>query len=126
MANERPTVLIVEDDENIQELLTFLLEREEVAVVIAPDGLKGQEMIETLDPPSLVLLDVMLPYQDGYQLLAKIRERSGWESVPVLMLTTKSMESDIVRGLEGGANDYVIKPFQPLVLLARIKRYLEG
>ena len=126
MANERPTVLIVEDDENIQELLTFLLEREEVAVVIAPDGLKGQEMIETLDPPSLVLLDVMLPYQDGYQLLAKIRERSGWESVPVLMLTTKSMENDIVRGLEGGANDYVIKPFQPLVLLARIKRYLEG
>lgn len=119
-----PQVLVIEDDSEIAFLLQFMLQRDGFDVLSAADGRAAEQAIAGLaEPPSLVLLDVMLPYVDGTQLLRQIRARPGWEAVPVLMLTAKSREPDIVRALELGASDYIVKPFQPMELLARIRRY---
>jgi DNA-binding response OmpR family regulator len=120
------TVLVVEDNGEISFLVKFLLEREGLTVALAADGRAAEQMIATMEPPSLVMLDVMLPFIDGFQLLLQIRGRKEWEKVPVLMLTAKSQESEIVRALEAGANDYVVKPFQPNELLARVRRLTRG
>lgn len=119
-------ILVVEDDGEIAYLLTFLLEREGFQVHSAADGREANHLIETLDPPGIVLLDVQLPYIDGFQLIKRIRARSGWEGVPIIMLTSKSAEPDIVRALDSGADDYVVKPFQPNELTARLRRHLSA
>jgi len=118
------TVLIIEDDDQIAYLLTFMLEREGYTVVGATDGQIAHDLINKIEPPKLVLLDVMLPFIDGFDLIKLIKSKTEWESVPVIMLSAKSQENDIVQALDAGANDYVVKPFQPMELLARIKRHL--
>ena len=117
-------VLIVEDNEDISYLLSFLLKREGFEVEQAPDGHAAATRIARNDPPNAVLLDVMLPYTDGFELLHRIRTSHGWETVPVLMLTAKTQEGEIVKALEAGANDYVSKPFQPQEVLARLRRMI--
>lgn len=117
--------MVVEDDDQIAYLLRFILEREGFKVELAGDGRIAQQLLERIAPPSLVMLDVMLPYVDGYQLLSMVRARPGWERVPVLMLTAKSQEKDIVRALDSGAADYLVKPFKPDELRARIKRLVK-
>ena len=114
--------LVVEDDDQIAYLLRFILEREGFRVELASDGRAAVALVERLAPPTLVMLDVMLPHVDGYQLLGMIRARADWQAVPVLMLTAKSQEKDIVRALDSGASDYLVKPFKPDELRARIKR----
>lgn len=118
-------ILIVEDDDHIAYLLEFMLQREGYTTVRAADGRAAEQLFETAVSPLLVLLDVMLPYQDGFQLVRLIRAKPEWKNVPVIMLTAKSHERDIVRALEAGANDYVIKPFQHNELLARVRRFLK-
>lgn len=118
----KPTALIVEDDSHILHLLRFILEREGYRAEVATDGRAAQGLVARLDPPAVVILDVMLPYVDGYQLLAEMRARPGWEKLPIIILTAKSQEKDIVRALDAGANDYVVKPFKPEELRARVKR----
>lgn len=120
------TVLVVEDNNEIAFLVQFLLEREGFRVELARDGRAAEQQIATMSPPTLAMLDVMLPYIDGFQLLEQIRSRKGWERVPVIMLTAKAQESAVVRALEAGANDYVVKPFQPNELLARVRRLTKG
>ncbi len=121
-----PSALVVEDDEHIAHLLKFMLERQNYQVHVARDGRQGKSLIETLPPPAFALLDVMLPFYDGLQLVALLRAQPGWQSVPVIMLTAKTQERDIVRALDAGANDYVLKPFQPNELLARVRRLSRG
>ncbi|MES2958164.1 MAG: response regulator transcription factor [Pseudomonadota bacterium] len=118
------SILIIEDDESIAELLRFMCEREGHAVESLIDGAAARQHILTSAPPALVLLDAMLPYRDGLSLLADMRALEPWKEVPVIMLTAKSLERDIVRALESGANDYVLKPFQPQELMARVRRLL--
>jgi DNA-binding response OmpR family regulator len=72
-----------------------------------------------------VTLDVMLPHTDGYEILRRIRGTPGWSAVPVILLTSRSQEKDIVRGLESGANDYLVKPFKPDELRARVRRLVK-
>jgi DNA-binding response OmpR family regulator len=115
-------VLVVEDDEDIGRLLKFVVEREGFTVTLCTDGRAAGERVATTPPPALVILDVMLPYASGYDLLAAIRGSATWARVPVLMLTAKSREADVVRALDGGADDYVTKPFQPAELRARIRK----
>jgi len=119
------TALIAEDDEQLAYILRFILEREGFEVQAAPDGRTAKELIATLQPPAIVILDVMLPHVDGYELLAQVRAKANWKGVPVIMLTARSQEQDIVRGLEAGANDYMVKPFKPEELRARIRRLLK-
>jgi two-component system alkaline phosphatase synthesis response regulator PhoP len=120
-----PTALVAEDDEQLAYILRFILEREGFEVHAAPDGRTAKELIASLSPPAIVVLDVMLPHADGYELLAQLRATTGWQAVPVIMLTARSQEQDIVRGLEAGANDYMVKPFKPDELRARIRRLLK-
>ena len=122
--SQTETVLIIEVDDQIAYLLTFLLEREGYTIAAATDGQMAHNMISEIDPPKLVLLDVMLPFIDGFDLIKLIRSLDSWQKVPVIMLSAKFQENDIVQALDAGANDYVVKPFQPMELLARIKRHL--
>ena len=126
LEGETPKVaLVVEDDDQIAYLLRFILEREGFKVEAAADGRLANDLVMNGPTPALVLLDVMLPFMDGYQLLAAIRARKGWENVPVLMLTAKSQEKDIVRALDSGAADYMVKPFRPDELRSRIRRLMK-
>ena len=118
------TILIVEDDEHISQVLRFMLERQGYQVTHLADGRAAAGHIASASRPALVLLDVMLPYIDGFELVRLVREREDWRGVPVLMLTAKNTERDTVRALDAGANDFVIKPFQPNELLARVRRHL--
>lgn len=116
------TILVVEDDEKISQLLNFLLEREGYKVLRVEDGKKALDCIASQTPPDVVLLDLMLPFKDGYQILTEVRGHTTWKNVPVLVLTAKAQSQEIARALDMGANDYLVKPFQPTELLARIKR----
>lgn len=128
MTTDSNSILVVEDDEHIGQVLKFLLERQGYRVGLFNDGLAARDGIEApaAEVPCMILLDVMLPYIDGFELVKIIRARTGWDAVPIVMLTAKTMEQDIVRALDAGANDYVVKPFQPNELLARIRRFLKG
>lgn len=126
LPDKAQTVLIVEDDKSIALLLRFIIEREGFCIEHASDGRDAQAKIELSPPPALVLLDIMLPYVDGFELLANIRCRPLWKDVPVLMLTSKGSERDISRALDSGADDYLVKPFQPDELKARMRRLMRG
>jgi len=119
------TALVVEDDEQLSHILRFILEREGFEVHQAADGRTAEKLLATLAPPTIVTLDVMLPHTDGYELLRRIRSTPGWSAVPVILLTSRSQEKDIVRGLESGANDYLVKPFKPDELRARVRRLVK-
>lgn len=113
-------ILVVEDDNNISNLIKMYLDKEGFEVRLAPDGGKAVEEFHA-QKPDLVLLDVMLPVLDGWGVLARIREHS---KCPVIMLTAKGEVDDRIHGLEMGADDYVVKPFEMKELLARINAVL--
>ncbi|MCK5267754.1 MAG: response regulator transcription factor [Spirochaetes bacterium] len=114
-------ILIIEDDPGIQLSLKDEFESEGFNVYSADDGLAGLEMIER-NPPDLIILDLMLPFQNGYQVCKKLRQEGN--NVPIIMLTVKDHEVDKVLGLELGADDYVTKPFSLRELLARVNALL--
>ncbi len=117
-------ILVVDDDPNVQRLLTYTLKQEGYEVIVAGDGAEGFRLWGT-ESPALMLLDVMLPKLDGYQVAAKIRTEEGTTAhVPIIMLTAEREVEQKVRGLRAGADDYLIKPFHPAELLARIKSLL--
>ncbi|HEY8357874.1 MAG TPA: response regulator [Ramlibacter sp.] len=119
-----PVALVVEDDPHIAQLLKFMLERAGYQVALAGDGRAAQAYVQSNPPPAVGLFDVMLPFLDGLQLVALVRRQPGWETVPVIMLTAKAQERVIVSALDAGANDYIVKPFQPDELLARVRRFV--
>jgi len=121
------TAVVVEDDQIIATVVEHLLSRHGFNVRIARDGRQATDFMDSLlSPPALVLLDVMLPYLDGFELITRIREHASWNQVPIIMLTAKSQEHNIVRALDHGANDYLVKPFRPGELLARIRRVMKS
>ena len=113
-------VLIVEDESNIAELINLYLKKEGYETMIAEDGGKALELYR-LFRPDLVLLDIMLPVMDGWAVCAKIRET---DKTPIIMLTAKGETTDKVTGLEMGADDYIVKPFEMKEVLARIHAVL--
>jgi len=126
MPDEQGTdVFVVDDEAELRELVTFHLETAGHDVTVFPDGHAcWQELQEADQPPGVILTDVMMPNMDGFQLLRHVRDDDGLAEVPVVMLTGRSTESDVVRGLEDGADDYLTKPFSSQELLAHIERYL--
>lgn len=118
----KKTAVVIEDDEDISFLLNFLLQKDGYEVRVAKDGRKAMEMIETEVAPQVVLLDIMLPFYDGFALLKVLRSKPDWKDVPVLMLTAKSRGDDIDRAMLEGADDFIVKPFQPIELLSRIEQ----
>ncbi|MEU4087245.1 two-component system response regulator CseB [Streptomyces aureus] len=117
---EQTHVLFVEDDDVIREATQLALERDGFAVTAMPDGLSGLEAFRA-DRPDIALLDVMVPGLDGVSLCRRIRDES---TVPVIMLSARADSIDVVLGLEAGADDYVTKPFDGAVLVARIRAVL--
>ncbi|MEU3493966.1 two-component system response regulator CseB [Kitasatospora cineracea] len=115
-----PRILLVEDDEVIRETTQLALERYGFPVDTAGDGLEGLERFRAA-PPDLLLLDVMLPLLDGVGLCRRIREESR---LPILMMSARTEPIDVISGLEAGADDYVVKPFETAVLVARIRSVL--
>ena len=110
-------ILVVDDDRNICELLKLYLENDGYTVFVANDGQEAVEMFQS-KAPELVLLDIMLPKMDGWQVCREIRKKS---SVPIIMITAKGDTFDKVLGLELGADDYIVKPFDTKEVVARIK-----
>ncbi|HEX3019220.1 MAG TPA: response regulator transcription factor [Chitinispirillaceae bacterium] len=121
MSSER--ILVIEDDEDIQTLITHNLTREGFKVTVAGNGIEGINKIrqETFD---CIVLDLMLPGIDGLEICRQLKKDPNTQHIPITMVTAKGEESDIVTGLELGADDYIIKPFSPRVLVARIRSIL--
>jgi DNA-binding response OmpR family regulator len=116
----RATVLVVEDDPIVRDVVLRYLAQDGYKAIEAPDGKEGQRCFEA-HPPDLVVLDIMLPGLDGLSLCRWIRERS---STPIIMLTARGEEADRIVGLELGADDYITKPFSPRELVARVRAVL--
>ncbi len=121
--DERPLVLVVEDELDLAELLRFNLEQEGYAVAIAGDGETAIEMVRR-ERPALIVLDLMLPGLSGLEVCRRLRGDPATTSVPVVIATAKTSEADRVIGLELGADDYVSKPYSPRELVARVRAVL--
>lgn len=119
----KATILVIEDDPDIQELVSFSLGREGYAVVQATSGERGLELAQAA-VPDLILLDVMLPGIDGLETLRRLKALPSLARVPVIMASAKGEDPDVVAGLELGADDYVVKPYSPRVLVARVRTAL--
>jgi len=117
------TLLLVDDEEDILELLRYNLSREGYKTVCAASGEEALKKAEAVKP-DLILLDLMLPGKDGLEITRILKGNPATSRIPIIMLTAKGEEADVVSGLELGADDYITKPFSPRVLLARIKAML--
>ena len=118
----QPDILMIDDDENICRLVKLYLEKEGYDVTMAENGPDAVRQFKT-SPPNLMLLDIMLPGMDGWQVCREIRKVSN---IPIIMLTAKGEERDVIKGLDRGANDYITKPFSRPILLARIRAVLRS
>lgn len=117
-------IFIIEDDKVISKMLENILVRRGYKVHKCMDGNEALNAFETMDPPDLILLDIVLPYVDGYRLLDKISAMAEWKDVPTIMITSNSNEANVVRAFEIGADDYITKPIQIEELIVRVNRFL--
>ena len=123
MISESATILIVEDEQDIRELLAYNLEKEGYATVQAADGKEGLDLARSRKP-DLILLDLMLPKMDGLAVCRELERDSGTVRIPIIMLTARGEDVDRILGFELGADDYVVKPFNIRELLLRIRAIL--
>jgi two-component system alkaline phosphatase synthesis response regulator PhoP len=117
-------ILIADDEPNIVAAIEFLLQQSGYEVHIARDGKEALRVVETC-VPDLVLLDVMMPLNSGYEVCKRIRERSDWQHIKIIMLSAKGRDAEVNKGLSMGADLYVTKPFSTRELMARIKGLLD-
>lgn len=118
-------ILVCDDERHIVRLIQVNLERQGWSVVTAYDGKEGLEKIKA-EKPDLVVLDVMMPYMDGFEVLKALRREPETESLPVLMLTAKAQDKDVFEGYHYGADMYLTKPFNPMELVTFVKRIIGG
>jgi two-component system, OmpR family, alkaline phosphatase synthesis response regulator PhoP len=120
---DRRLVVIAEDDPQIANLVKFKLEKSGYDVMWGENGKLALELV-TRNAPDLVILDVMMPIMDGFEVLRLMKEGEGTKDIPVIMLTARGMEADVLKGFETGAVDYLTKPFSVSELSARVKSIL--
>lgn len=123
MSNLQPHVLIVEDEPALAELLSYNLKKAGFQTHVARDGDEAMLAVEERKP-DIVLLDWMLPYVSGIEICRRIRRNPDTRDLPIILLTARGEEDDRIRGLEAGADDYVVKPFSPSELVARVRAVL--
>ena len=117
-------IVIVDDELDMARLLKMELESEQYDVNLVKNGWQGLALIKN-SRPDLVLLDIMMPEMDGYEVLQQLKAEATTKDIPVVILTAKGLEQDIQKGLDLGAEDYIVKPFYPALLLKRIKSILK-
>jgi two-component system alkaline phosphatase synthesis response regulator PhoP len=115
-------ILLVDDEPDIVEFLKYNLETNGFEVIVGYDGLQALNKLS--ENPDLIILDIMMPHLDGYEVYSKIREHNDFKDIPIIFLTAKSGETDEIKGLELGASDFVQKPISPKKLLARVNANL--
>ena len=118
-------VLIVDDEENIVISIEFLMAQAGYELEIARDGEEAMEKVSSFQP-DLVLLDVMMPKINGFEVCRRIREHTEWDDIKIIMLTAKGREVEVTKGMALGANSYIIKPFSTKELMAEVKQILAG
>ena len=118
-----PILFMVEDEEDTANLIKMIMGKEGYQVIHAADGQQAQNQIAALSPPTLILLDMGLPRVNGLELLTQIRKRPTWIDVPVVMLTANADQTDICKAIMAGATEYILKPFKPDVLVAKLRRF---
>ncbi|MFH1783372.1 MAG: response regulator [bacterium] len=118
-------ILIVDDEPTVVKLVRFLLEKHDFDVRVAYGGQEGVEMAEK-EMPELILMDIMMPKVDGNEAIRRLKENEATREIPVIILSALGQESEVAKGLESGAMDYLVKPFNPKDLLARVRKILEG
>jgi DNA-binding response OmpR family regulator len=121
--NDSKKILVVDDEEVTTELAKTFLEKNGFAVAIADDGETALD-IAIEEKPDLILLDVMLPSIDGFEVCKRLRSHKDFKSIPILMFTARGFSSDLERGEEVGADEYIVKPFSGRALVATIKKHL--
>ncbi len=120
---QKPKILLIEDEEDIAALIKLQSDISGYKLIVAYDGLNGYEAVEK-ELPDLIVLDIMLPGQSGLDVCRKIKTNQNLNHIPIIIISAKSEETDVVLGLELGADDYVTKPFSPRVLFSRVKAVL--
>lgn len=120
---DRPKILVVDDERLNLNVLSDLL-RQDYKVILAKNGNQALDRVNTDNPPDLILLDVVMPEIDGYEVLRKVKEKEQTKNIPVIFITALDSKQDEARGLEMGAVDYIRKPFHPPIVKARIKNHL--
>jgi DNA-binding response OmpR family regulator len=118
-------ILVAEDDALTMQLIEFKLKQQGYEVMRATDGELALKIM-AVEKPALLILDGMMPVLDGFEVLRRVRADESLKHIPILMLTARSRDNDVVTGLELGANDYMTKPFSPTELLARVKKILSS
>ncbi|MDD5383141.1 MAG: response regulator [Candidatus Margulisbacteria bacterium] len=121
--SDKPRILLIEDEEDMVEAVRLRLEANKYEVLIAKDGSDGLQQARTLKP-DLIILDIMLPKLDGFQVCRMLKFDSNYSRIPIIMLTAKTQAQDIAQGKEMGADAYITKPFKAEDLLAKIKELL--
>jgi DNA-binding response OmpR family regulator len=116
-------ILVVDDEQMTRNLAKTFLEKHGFQVVVAKDGEQAIEIAQE-EIPDLILLDVMLPTIDGFEVCKKLKEHATFKSTPILMFTAKGLSSDVERGEAAGADEYIVKPFSGKVLVAIIRKHL--
>jgi len=118
------TILLADDEEDIKVVVRLYLESKGYNIVTAFDGLDAIEQVKR-EKPDLILLDVMMPVMNGYEVAARVRADEASKSIPIVMLSAATHEEAVKKALEAGANDYLMKPFDPVVLEETIRKYLK-
>ena len=121
--HEKPTILVVDDTPDNLTLMAALL-KDDYRVKVAHNGERALRLAQGSDPPALVLLDIMMPGMDGYEVCRRLKADPVTESIPIIFLTARSEAEDETRGLSMGAVDYIVKPISPPVVMARIRTQL--
>lgn len=116
-------ILVAEDEKDIRRLVVFTLERAGYEILEAGDGREALRLA-TENLPNLILLDIMMPFMNGYEVCRKLRENPELKNTPIVLLSAKAQNYEIGEGLQAGANDYLIKPFIPRELAAKVKKML--
>jgi two-component system, OmpR family, alkaline phosphatase synthesis response regulator PhoP len=118
-------ILAVDDERHIVRLVQVNLERQGYTVVTAYDGKEALEKVEA-ESPDLIVLDVMMPYMDGFEVLQNLKRNQATRDIPVIMLTAKAQDADVFRGWQSGVDCYLTKPFNPMELIAFVKRIFKS
>ena len=123
--DDKRVIVVAEDDPQIGNLIRYRLEKMGYAVHVGEDGQQALDLVTSVGP-DLVVLDVMMPVMNGFQVLRAIKESPDTRHIPAIMLTAREMEADVLKGFELGATDYITKPFSPIELAARVRAALDG